>query len=296
VSSALSARSAERGERRLTEALCRLEIEPVSVGTLDALEPWSRTPRTYEVLTGDGTRVKIRFARRARYAARAARLTSLLGDPRVRPPVAVSGTAMVEHWVEGEMLAALPLGVSYVEAAADLLAAVHGFRVQPRSTDAMRPMVSSRLRELSAAGLVATAAANRIEQLVSHGLPAESAWGVTHGDFCDENLVVARDGGLASIDNEQFAWGFLDYDLARSWYRWPMPAWAQKRFSRRYTSASGRAVDPDKAQAWRAVATVNGLWIRRRWRSSPELELRALRRVLGVRSYGAPQTRGVSEG
>jgi Ser/Thr protein kinase RdoA (MazF antagonist) len=277
-----SARDVTYGERRLATALARLEIEPVSVTTLEALKPWSRAPRTFEIATGEGERLKIRFARRARYAARAQHLTTLLGDPRIRPPVAVSGTAMVEHWVEGEPLSSVRLEARHVDAAADMLAAVHlfepraGLRATTRSVSRMRRQSA----DLVAAGLISRDSAARLERLVDRSLPPRASWGLTHGDFCDENIVVGADGTLSSVDNELFGFGFLDYDVARAWYRWPMPAWAENRFSRRYDATSGRSCDHEETQAWRAVATVKALTIRLRARSAADPELRALRRIL----------------
>ena len=274
-------RAALRGERRLAAALGALEIVPASVTPLAALQPWSRTPRTYEVVTATDERLKIRFARRARFAERAARLTRRLGDPRVPPPLAVSGTAMVERWVEGEPLSSLPLSGARVDAAADLLASIHRSAAGRRSTARLCASVARRATALVEHGLLSPEIAAWLGRLVAETLPAEAAWGVTHGDFCAENLVVAGGGLLASIDNEQFAWGFPAYDVARSWYRWPMPAWAEERFARRYAAGSGTACGPVETQAWRAVAVVRALQYRRASRSSPAGALRALARVLG---------------
>jgi hypothetical protein len=276
-----SAAGIARGERRLAAALQRLEIKPVSVAPLEAAKPWSRTPRTYEVVTGGGERVKIRFARRARYAARAQLFTTLLGDPRIRPPLAVSGTAMVEHWVEGKPLSSVRLDARHVDAAAEILATVHLFGPRAaRTTSRTVTKMRGESAALVAAGMLSRDAAGRLDRLVAGSLPPWATWGLTHGDFCDENIVVGADGTLSSVDNEQFGLGFLDYDVARAWYRWPMPAWAEERFARRYGATSGRSCDHGETQAWRAVATVRALAIRLRTGSAADLELRALGRVL----------------
>jgi hypothetical protein len=271
-------RSIARGERRLAGALTAFGIAAADVTALPALNPWARTPRTFAITTATRERIKIRFARRARYAARAAHLTARFGDPRVAPPLAVRGTAMMERWVDGEALSTLSLDRSHVDAAAEILAAIHAVGARStRTTTMLLPRLSRQLAELTAAGTVARPTALRLERLVVRQLPKEAAWGVTHGDLCDENLVVGTNGALSSIDNEAFCWGFLDYDLARTWYRWPMPAWAEARFSRRYWTLRG---EPGQTEAWRVLATVKGLHIRLRAGSPAQLESLALRRIL----------------
>lgn len=282
-------KSTLRGERRLAAALTELGIVPVAVAPLPALKPWSRTPRTYSVTTPAHDRLKIRFARRARFAGRAARLTAQLADPRVASPIAVSGAAMVERWVEGEPLSSLTLSRPHVDAAADILATVHGFGTpRQRATGALAERISCRLARVAAAGMVPQAEARRLERLIAERLPPYASWGLTHGDFCDENLVVGVDESLASIDNELVCFGFLDHDLARTWYRWPMPAWAEERFLRRYDATSGRCRSPEEMQAWRAIATVKGLWIRHVTGSPADLELHALSRLAGGHADRAP--------
>jgi aminoglycoside phosphotransferase (APT) family kinase protein len=46
--------------------------------------------------------------------------------------------------------------------------------------------------------------------------------GLVHKDFCRENMVVSPDGVVRVVDNETLAVDCPDYDLTRTWYRWPM--------------------------------------------------------------------------
>jgi thiamine kinase-like enzyme len=111
-------------------------------------------------------------------------------------------------------------------------------------------------------------------------LPASSPWGLTHNDFCAANLVIGEDSRLFSIDNELFARGFLEYDVARVWYRWPMPAWAERRFLGRYRSVHS-PIPPDAEQlAWRVVATLKGAHLRHRIGAPNDHALALLRRLL----------------
>ena len=80
--------------------------------------------------------------------------------------------------------------------------------------------------------------------------------GVIHKDLCPENLVIDPRGIVHAVDNEWMTIGPTAFDLARTWYRWPMPepAW------RHYLSTYACLHDPEPALAhftfWR-IAVVS---------------------------------------
>jgi hypothetical protein len=61
---------------------------------------------------------------------------------------------------------------------------------------------------------------------------------------------------VVSIDNERVRIDFLDYDLARTWVRWPMPAASHDRLERRYATWGRTPPGPTEAGAWRLCAAV----------------------------------------
>jgi thiamine kinase-like enzyme len=119
-----------------------------------------------------------------------------------------------------------------------------------------------------------------LTEIVGNALPARSRWGLVHNDFCATNLSVGEDGGLFSIDNEHMARGFLEYDLGRVWYRWPMSESDERRFLRRYRSAQGAGPPPEEQRGWRAIATLKGAHLRHRIGANNDDALSALRRLL----------------
>ena len=72
------------------------------------------------------------------------------------------------------------------------------------------------------AGALSSASRKRLIALLEAHLPADSPIGVIHRDFCAENLVWDASGQPHVVDNETMQIGALDFDLARTWYRWPM--------------------------------------------------------------------------
>jgi thiamine kinase-like enzyme len=59
--------------------------------------------------------------------------------------------------------------------------------------------------------------------------------GLTHGDFCAENLIVEKPDRIRIIDNEMLGVDALDWDVARTWYRWPMSRGQWAAYSEGYS-------------------------------------------------------------
>jgi Ser/Thr protein kinase RdoA (MazF antagonist) len=286
--------------RWLFVALDALGIEASPVMPLVAPVAWSHTPRAYLVSTHDGRRVKVRRSRREDLARRAAVLSDRLGDRRVPPPLARAGRFTAELWVEGSPLSSLRLGGGHVDDAADLLASIHRFSGVTRQDQPLRPgpprlpmlprlqrtapilrRAEAQLVEVTRAARITSLEARHLGKILRNGLPISASWGLTHGDFCGDNLVFRPDGTLASVDNELLGHGFLEYDLARAWYRWPMPRWAGERFEGTYRSTVGVGKPaPEEQRAWRVAATLKGFHLRHRRGVSSERGLTLLRLLL----------------
>jgi aminoglycoside phosphotransferase (APT) family kinase protein len=272
----------------LPGAMKALGVEAASATPLVGIQPWSPRPRSYLISTPDGCRLKVRLARREALAARAAWLGQQLGDPRFPAPLARVGRVTAEPWIDGVPLSSLPLRHAYLDDAADLLARVHRFAgVGPEHLPRVRsvlPVVrraERHLVELAAAGQITSRDAATFGDLVRRDLPAATGWGLTHGDFCAENLVRRPDGELVCVDNELIGRGFIEYDLGRCWYRWPMPGAAYERFEATYRSKLGAGRPPSgERRAWRVAAALKGLHLRHRRRAPAEAARDALRLVL----------------
>jgi aminoglycoside phosphotransferase (APT) family kinase protein len=139
------------------------------------------------------------------------------------------------------------------------------------------------LTQLVDSGTLAPDAASELAAILDRDLPPVGTWGLTHGDFSAENIVVRPDGALVSVDNELVSRGFIEWDVARRWYRWPMPAWAEERFATAYVDAGGPAVQSQRSErAWRIAAAVKGVHLRTRLGGSLERGLDTLQLLLAV--------------
>jgi Ser/Thr protein kinase RdoA (MazF antagonist) len=117
-----------------------------------------------------------------------------------------------------------------------------------------------RIAHLGARGALRRADASALLGALQRFAPGAAEVGITHNDFCAENLVEDAAGRLVPIDNEGLRRGFFDYDLARTWYRWPMPEADWLTFAARY----GVVRRPDTAHAsfWRIAAVVKSAALR----------------------------------
>jgi thiamine kinase-like enzyme len=248
-------------EADVSGALAELGLEPASFTPIGGYPRWRRGRVTYRVDLVTSDVVKVRRVTRPRTSLGAAALLHALGDPDLAAPLFASGRVTVEEWVAGtEVDRDAPEG-AHVDAAADLLGRLHARTALPDrrflrvgATAPLARKTERRLETLRATGLVSSAEVGRLLDALHAGLPERAARGPVHGDLCAENLVVTPDGRVVSIDNERVRIDFLDYDLARTWVRWPMRAAAHDRFERRYATWGRTPPVPAEAGAWRVCA------------------------------------------
>jgi Ser/Thr protein kinase RdoA (MazF antagonist) len=161
-------------------------------------------------------------------ADRVEHLLGPLGDRHFPRVVARRGPAMLLQWIEG---AALDSGVRQ----ANVLRRcgfLHGWIHVQAPAEAAAPAPGSepdwgaRLEGAAETLLTSeTLAWPELGELMDQArmhLPCTAARGITHGDFCAENLIVQPSDGIYVVDNETLQVDALEYDLARTWYRWPM--------------------------------------------------------------------------
>jgi aminoglycoside phosphotransferase (APT) family kinase protein len=91
------------------------------------------------------------------------------------------------------------------------------------ATAARRLAVAERqLAQLVSLGALSSASARQARRQLRDHVPAHVAAGIIHRDFCAQNIVRTPDGRLCVVDNETIRVDSPEFDLARTWYRWPM--------------------------------------------------------------------------
>jgi hypothetical protein len=140
-----------------------------------------------------------------------------------------SGVALLTEWVEGQSLDPANCTPEVLRQCGAFQGLVHTWSLPDHRT--CRSDDTPRLRQ--------TRLERRLEELVEHGVLGDGeAWaaldmaleyapmscliGLTLGDFCAENIVRRASGEVCFVDTEDLSISPCDYDLGRTWYRWPM--------------------------------------------------------------------------
>jgi len=275
-------------EADVSRALAELGLEPRSFTPIGGYPRWRRGRVTYRVDLARGGVVKVRRVTRPRTSLGAALLLRALEDPDLAAPLFAAGRVTIEQWVDGVSVGTHRPAAAHVDGAADLLGRLHARTALPDrrfhrvgSTEPLRTKTLRRLDALRDARLLSSGEARRLIAALDAGLPDRAGRGPVHGDLCAENLVVAPGGRVVSIDNERIRIDFLNYDLGRTWVRWPMPAPTYARFERRYATWGRTPPAPTEAAAWRVCAgTKSAFTLRGTPDTGPELARAQVERVL----------------
>lgn len=243
---------------------------------------------TVRVVLTDGRVVKVRRASRVATARRyAAVVCAVRSELPLAPVLARRGRVTIEAWIDGTPLTALRRTPSRLAAAGDILGRLHATRRlggRPLAACAStRPFVADlarRLDELRDRGALGARDVDAVARMVARRHPARAATGLTHNDFCADNIVEDAAGALHVVDNGGLRTGFLDFDLARCRYRWPMTAPSWRRFLTGYRRSHAATPARGAERFWLAAALVRSAHFRV-VRASPDgaLPLRRLGRL-----------------
>ena len=270
-------------------ALDSLGVTPVEAFDISGRPSEASARATLKLVLEDGRAVKVRrYARPAR-ARRAARLLGLLCLDHLPRVLLFAGRVMVEEWIDGLALSHLSLSEERLGQAANLLGCLHGTRMMagrplfvPQCTRPLRRRAERQLVGLVAAGAIRDYERRLVFQGLARFAPERAVVGLTHHDFCAENLVEDPHGRIFAVDNEHMRVGFIEFDLARTWYRWPMPQGAWGRFLDHYTVVRGAELDLRAWPFWQMAALVYGAHVRSvRWKGAQiDVPLRKLRDLI----------------
>jgi hypothetical protein len=226
--------------------------------------------KTYRI-NHDGGIVKARLLEDESTAGILADFRSELPEEFARI-LSLSGRVLIEEWIEGDPLTDVP-EPHLLTTAGTLLADLHARQtVQNRALHEMHPTTDHLLaaqkclHRLVSDEVLPKDVATRLELTMKRSNPLSAISGLVHLDFCGENMVIDRSGRLRLVDNERIGLDSLAYDLARTWYRWALPADAWKTFFISYTTRLPFPNPMDSFSFWKIVVAAR----------SAELRLRAL--------------------
>jgi hypothetical protein len=226
----------------LASLLAELPVRIESVTPVTSLAARNSRRASFRIALDDGTALKGRRFDSRFEAERFFRLTRHLALPQIPAATAQRGTAAIEPWVEGTKLAEAAIGPDECRGLGALLSTVH---VAPAPAGSEHDIevaraerqnrLAANLDRLAETRCIDGAFADRIRRGAGP-MPAESTIGLIHGDFCPENFVRTESGRIIAVDNETLRFEALDYDLARTWYRWRMDGAQARAFLDGYRS------------------------------------------------------------
>jgi hypothetical protein len=213
----------------LMELIRGIGADPVRVIPLTSLTSPSLKRGSFQLCFSDGRILKgRRFWSEDRARDVEALMRELGGDflPRVLDR---RGTGLLMEWVEGQLLSPEEYTMAMLRACGALQGRIHATEVgdefdrMPRSrVEADRDRFNEQIDALVLGGALSGKEANRALALAESATPSRFETGPVHLDFCPENIVRSDAGRFVIVDNETIGIDACDYDLARTWYRWPM--------------------------------------------------------------------------
>ena len=204
----------------------------------------------YRLQFADGRRFKYRRLPSAERAETLHRLLNHLNTPHIPRILSRHGTGLLIEYVKGRRLQRSDQVTQLLQWCGGLQGQIHAADADGLCLTSWAPVsveaseLEARIDELVRRSSIERAMGDDLLALAtsrSSRLVVEGHVGVIHRDFCAENILLAPSGRIHLVDNESIDVGPLDYDLARTWYRWPMKPPERAAFWEGY----GRYRDPE---------------------------------------------------
>jgi hypothetical protein len=258
------------------------------------------TRATFRLTLADGRVLKGRRLDSPADADRIRTVVTRLGRPEMPRIVAHRGAALLEEWIVGEPALQSRADVAFIERCGGVLGIIHGTPlgtppIQPQTRPepaAQYDRVECALAELLQLGVLSARVAADLRTVAREHLPAEIAVGFVHRDFCGENIVRGPGGAPFVVDNGSVGVDAIEFDLARTWYRWPLPAAQRRAFDAGYRAHRQRAGATEQFPFWAVAVLSEATLFRIRARTAGwRVPLRRLERLLRDRRRHGPDVR-----
>ncbi len=179
----------------------------------------------------DGRRIKLRLLGSTRSARRMKQWTRALPQRQFAQVLASCRSAVLEEWIEGESVTD-QLAPAMLAKCGQLLSTIHRFdppQISERGNGRLHAFLRTSIDaadQLRRADALTPDMFRQLTDTMIQQLPSRAYWGLTHRDFCGDNLVI-RDGVPCAIDNETMCRGFIGQDLSKTQCRWRLgnPEW-----------------------------------------------------------------------
>lgn len=227
-------------------------------------------PNAFRLQFADGRVLKGRRADTPQQAQTVEYVSQCLGYRGLPRVWGRCGRALLTEWVEGEALAAGPCDREVLQQCGALQGFVHSRELpegspSPANTIESRQLTLERkLVELVESGVLENPAARHAVEIARGSAPPRCELGFAYVDFCADNIVVQASGDVCVVDNETLSIEPCDYDLARTWYRWPMTSTDREEYFNGYRVHRELEAFLAHFPYWAIAALVDGALFRAR--------------------------------
>lgn len=274
---------------------------PASVEALAPSDSYRPTPVAFRVALADGRRLKARLLSSAARAARLECILCALHHSAFPAVVARHDRVLLLEWIDGEPLDEETSRPSVARAAGAIHAFLHAMPVppalEPSPDDVLgdtAAKLESHVASLAADGIVTESESRSALAVAGRFAPERCRIGIVHRDLCARNMVERHSGEICLIDNETMALGSCEFDLARTWYRWPLPRNARDEYFRAYARTHDAAAFLRHFPFWALAVLVDSV----RMRAEAPVALRSvpldrMRALLAAIDSGTPPEQAV---
>jgi len=210
--------------------LARRKAQLLEAHDLTTLPSGSSARRSFRLDFENGEVLKSRCFESVGDAKRVEKILGLLNPEHFPRMVRRRGCAMLLQWIEGASVASKDWNSESLRRIGSLHAQIHMIPVS-RFLRALSPTLSGwlirldhYLSQLHDIGAINDSDVSSAQRIIRSRRPERLSVGIVHKDLCAENIVTSPDGEIWVVDNETLSVDSPDYDLTRTFYRWPMDA------------------------------------------------------------------------
>lgn len=260
-------------DRELGDDLCALVrasgVPLVEAVALHGSRYGGYRPSAFRLRFADGRVLKGRQLGNRQRVEAIALFSQHVVHPALPKLLAAAGRAVLTEWVDGRPLQAADCTPDVLQQCG----AVHGFvhsRPAPTNTgharrdaiDGWHARLEHHLQTLVHAGMLRRNEARHAHALALRQAAERCDIGFVHRDFCGENIVLRPSGEICIVDNETLGIDALEFDLGRTWYRWPMDETQRQAYLAGYERYRSAAAFTEYLTYWIIVALADAAMFR----------------------------------
>lgn len=225
----------------LVTLIARQPAALVETRELTSIRSGNQGRASFRLTFEDGRVLKGRRFRKLERCQIATVTMGLLQDLPLNKVIDVCGDSWLEEWIAGVALQPADTTDPLCRWAGSILGRIHAVNIGdiegvPAAPDsaAMLRTLDTNLVFLARAGALLDKTCDALQRLATEELPGRMQTGLVHTDFTVENFVLDEFGQYHVIDNEHLVAGALDYDLVKTFCRWPMTPAQRRAFCEGY--------------------------------------------------------------